>query len=411
MTQQDGAFAPPGIGRPIPRPQVPLRPVLSASAFRSGKAPASPSVLDAGDALETVSGRYAIALALKQMGAGPGDEVLVPAYHCPAMIHPILWIGGKPLFYRLGSDLSVNLDDVRAKLSDRTKSLMAVNYFGFPQDLSLLRRFCDQHAICFLEDCAHSFFGQHEGRPLGSFGHYAIASTAKFFPVNEGGCLVSGQTRLRDIRLQPRGHWVSAKSAFNAVEEAVRYDRLPLLRPFVGVANRLLRVVPRPSSRQDASSESDRRLPVAGGPESGIEGFDKNLVNEAVPAVSRLLRCAMPVARIAARRRQNYVKLLEGLSGLPGVLPVFNHLPDGVVPYMFPLVVEGLDRLFAELEDLALPMQRFGQFPFDDTDGPPCAVSAKMARSGLQLACHQELRDVEIDWIIGTFRQVVQGRS
>jgi dTDP-4-amino-4,6-dideoxygalactose transaminase len=367
-------------------------------------------VLDAGDAVETVSGRYAIALALKQMGVGPGDEVLVPAYHCPAMIYPVIWTGAKPSFYRLGSDLSVDLDDVRAKLSDRTKSLMAVNYFGFPQNLSALRRFCDQHAICFLEDCAHSFFGQHEGRPFGSFGHYAIASTAKFFPVNEGGCLVSSHTPLRDIHMRPRGLWVSAKSAFNTLEEAVRYDRLPLLRPFVGLANHLLRLIPRPSKRRNASSQSDRGL-VAGNLESRIEAFDENLVNQAVPAVSRLLRRAVPAAAIAERRRQNYIKLYQGLSGLSGVRPVFDHLPEGVVPYMFPLVVEGLERLFAKLEDQALPMQRFGQFPIDGTDTLPCAVSAKMARSGLQLACHQELRDVEVDWVIATFRQVVQGRS
>ena len=43
----------------------------------------------------------AIALALKQMGIGPGDTVLVPSYHCASMIEPVIWAGATPLFYRI----------------------------------------------------------------------------------------------------------------------------------------------------------------------------------------------------------------------------------------------------------------------------------------------------------------------
>jgi perosamine synthetase len=221
---------------------------------------------------------------------------------------------------------------------------------------------------------------------------------------------VSNRIRLCDIRLQPRGHWASAKSAFNVVEEAVRYERLPLFRPFVNVANRLLHILREPSEKKDAGSRpyEDSLEPAHFG--SGIDTFDGSLVHRTVPAVSRLLRGAVSAVRIAARRRRNYVRLQQGLSGLRGIRPVFDHLPDGVVPYMFPIVVDALDHVFSDLEDRALPIQRFGQFLFEGANASCCAVSTKMARSGLQLACHQELRDVEIDWIIGTFRDAVQAR-
>ena len=410
MTLPSGALAPPGAGRLIPRPLVPVRPVLSISAFQPAREPAIASVLDAREAVEVIAGRYAIALALKQIGVGPGDGVLVPAYHCSVMVYPVLWTGATPVFYRLKSDLSVNLDDVRAKLSSRTKVLMAVNYFGFPQDLPRLRHFCDEHGIFLLEDCAHSFFGEYGGRPLGSFGDYAVASTVKFFPVTEGGYLVSNRRRLCNIRLQPRGNWVGAKSAFNVIEEAVRYDRLPLFRPFVDIANQLLHILRGPSEKGDAGSTSYQNSLGPAHFGSGIETFDGSLVHRAVPTVSRLLRGAVSTVRIAARRRLNYVRLLQGLSGLRGMRPVFDHLPDSVVPYMFPIVVETLDHIFRDLEDRALPMQRFGQFLFGGTSASCCAVSVEMARSGLQLACHQELSDVEIDWIIGTVRDTVQAQ-
>ncbi len=409
MTLPGGGLAPPGAGRLIPRPQVPVRPVLSTSAFQRAKAPAIASVLDAGEAVEVIAGRYAIALALRQIGVGPGDGVLVPAYHCSVMVYAVLWARAVPVFYQLKSDLSVNLDDVRAKLDSRIKVLLAVNYFGFPQDLSRLRHFCDEHGISLLEDCAHSFFGEHEGRPLGSFGDYAIASTVKFFPVTVGGCLVSSRMRLCDFRLQPRGRWAGAKFAFNVVEEAVLYERLPLFRPFVNVANQLLHILRGAREKKDADKSYQGSLrPAHFG--SGIETFDGSLVHRAVPAVSRLLRGAVSAVSIAARRRRNYVRLQQGLSGLRGMRPVFDHLPDGVVPYMFPVVVEGLGHVFRDLEDRALPMQRFGQFLFGDTKASCCAVSADMARSGLQLACHQELRDEEIDWIIDTVRDAVHAR-
>ena len=56
-----------------------------------------------------------------------------------------------------------------------------------------------------LEDCAHAFFGEYENRPLGSFGDYAIASTMKFFPTSEGGCLVSSHHSITSLHLKSAG--------------------------------------------------------------------------------------------------------------------------------------------------------------------------------------------------------------
>jgi hypothetical protein len=75
-------------GASFPKARVPVTPVLSLAAF--GRSAGSiPSVLDAGPARLVTSGRVAIALALRQMGVGPGDAVLVPSYHCASMIEPL----------------------------------------------------------------------------------------------------------------------------------------------------------------------------------------------------------------------------------------------------------------------------------------------------------------------------------
>jgi perosamine synthetase len=159
------------------KPCVPLAPVLSLAAFTGrGDAPV-PSILDAGAALLVTSGRIAIGLALRAMGVGQGDVVLMPAYHSLSMIPPVLWRGAEARFYRVTPDAQVDLADVAAKLDRRVKAIVVTHYFGFPQQMAPIRAWCDQHRVALLEDCAHSFFGEHAGRPIGSSGDYAIASS------------------------------------------------------------------------------------------------------------------------------------------------------------------------------------------------------------------------------------------
>jgi dTDP-4-amino-4,6-dideoxygalactose transaminase len=148
-------------------------------------------LLDAGTALGVTSGRVAIALALQHMGIAHGDKVLVPAYHCIAMVEPIISTGAGAVFYRIREDTSVDLDDVQRRLDVRTRALLAPHYYGFPQDMMRIRAFCDAHNLVLIEDCAHAFFGRCDGRPFGGHGDYAIASAMKFFPVYDGGYLVS----------------------------------------------------------------------------------------------------------------------------------------------------------------------------------------------------------------------------
>ena len=131
------------------------------------------------------SGRVAIALALRHLGIRPGEQVLLPAYHCTAMVEPVQWASAAPVFYRIHPDTSVDLEHLQRLLTPLTRAVIVVHYFGFPQQLSSLRAFCDTHRLALIEDCAHAFFGEEAGRPLGSCGDYAIASAMKFFPIYE----------------------------------------------------------------------------------------------------------------------------------------------------------------------------------------------------------------------------------
>ncbi|WP_267873647.1 MULTISPECIES: DegT/DnrJ/EryC1/StrS family aminotransferase [unclassified Massilia] len=122
------------LANPLPvRPVIPLAPILSASSFRRAGGARAATVLDAGEYRLVTSGRVAIGLALREIGVKEGETVLVPAYHSPSMIPPVLWRGAQPVFYRVGADGAADLADLAAKITANTRALMVTHYFGFPR--------------------------------------------------------------------------------------------------------------------------------------------------------------------------------------------------------------------------------------------------------------------------------------
>ena len=100
--------------------------------------------------------------------------------------------------------------------------------------------------------------------------------------------------------------------------------------------------------------------------------------------------------------------ICNSLVDLPGVTLLKPRLEAGIVPYMVPLRIPALRHIFAELEDRAIPMQRFGQFLSPDLDDALCPVSSDLSHHGLQLPCHQSLLREEIAWMVEQLRDVCQ---
>lgn len=393
----------PAPAAPYPRARIPSTPVVSRASFRRSRGQHTPSILDTAEARFTTSGRVAIALALRQMGVGPGDCVLVPSYHCASMIEPVIWSGATPLFYRIGEDTAVDLDDVASKLDGTTKVLMATNYFGFPQNLSRIRAFCDEHGLLLLEDCAHSFLGQHQGRPVGSYGDYAIASSMKFFPIYEGGCLVSARHSLAPVQLKSAGLSFEAKMALNALEDSLEYKRLGHWRHVLALPLVLKNFLwSKIKTRRGADAPS-----VAPGSSEGGFSFDPNWLDKRSSLFSRLMLKLISRSRMGALRRQNYQKLYQALNGLPGCRPLFAALPDGAYPWVFPLLVEQPEALFQRLKRDSVPIIRFGEFLWPGVDAATCPVSVDLSRRVLQFPCHQELRESELDWMIAHIKEAL----
>ncbi|QJD99894.1 DegT/DnrJ/EryC1/StrS aminotransferase family protein [Massilia forsythiae] len=379
-------------------PRVPLVPPLSGASLRHGGAVDRhpPSVLDAAHVRLVTSGRIAIGLALRELGVREGDSVLLPAYHSLSMVPPVLWRGATPRFYRVDAQARIDLVDVAALCDPSVKVLVATHYFGFPQDVSALRAFCDARGITLVEDCAHAFFGESAGKPLGSHGDYAIASSMKFFPMYEGGALVSNRHALDGVALRSAGKGFEAKAVLATLEYSFRYGRLAPIQALLALPMRAKDAVWR---RIKAARPATAATALAPGSSDSDASFDTRWLDKRSSLFARQLLKRVSHARIVALRRRHYLRLQEALAGQPGCRPLFERLPDGVCPWLFPLLVDDADAVFERIKALGVPVVRFAETLWPGVDAARCPHSAYLSRHVLAFPCHQELRESEFAWM------------
>ena len=180
---------------------APRAPVLGWASFSPHRGPVPAAIDQASVKAFTTSGRAALYQVLKQLGLPPGSVVLVPSYHCPTMVAPVLCAGLRPRFFAIDPDGLPLTSGIDTLADPQPRAMIAAHYFGLPQSMADLRAWCDRHKVTLIEDCAHSFFGQAGERPVGHWGDFATASVSKFFPVPEAGVIVAQRRQLRPLKL------------------------------------------------------------------------------------------------------------------------------------------------------------------------------------------------------------------
>ncbi len=148
------------------------------------------------------NGTAAIDAAVEALGIAPGDEVIMPTFTIISCIAQIVRNGGKPVL--VDSDpITFNMDvkQIEAKISPRTKAIMIVHIFGLPVDVDPLLDIAKRHGLKVLEDAAEMHGQTYKGKPCGSFGDI---STFSFYPnkhitTGEGGMILTDDDELADI--------------------------------------------------------------------------------------------------------------------------------------------------------------------------------------------------------------------
>lgn len=257
-------------------------------------------------------GRHALADALRLAGA-PGGRVLLPSFICRDLLASAAAVGAEPAFYAVGPDLAPAEDPGRWPAA---AAVLAVDYFGFPQDLAPFQAYARRTGATLIEDAAHALFSRDAaGRLLGTRAPLGILSPRKSLPLPNGGALLVGEPRLA-ARVPPQVPFAPAAGRRAALKSAAR--------PLLALAG---------ARAAHAGLSALRALRGATDAHTLDPGSERVLPVPAVPCaeLGRPLACADPA--VEASRRRALWSFCGGIARRAGLAPVFAFLPEGVVPY------------------------------------------------------------------------------
>lgn len=140
------------------------------------------------------NGTAALHCACLAAGLGPGDEVITTPMTFAASANCAVYCGAKPVFADIDPETyNIDPESIRARITSRTKAVVAVDFTGQVVKVKEIRAICDEFGLVFIEDAAHSIGSRYNGTPVGSL---ADMTTFSFHPVKtitcgEGGAILT----------------------------------------------------------------------------------------------------------------------------------------------------------------------------------------------------------------------------
>ncbi|MBY8954389.1 aminotransferase [Pseudomonas sp. PA-1-2A] len=139
-------------------------------------------------AIGLANGTVALDLALKALGIGAGDEVIVTSRTFLASVSSIVNAGAVPVFADVDRDSqNFSAQTIRAVLTPRTRALICVHLAGWPCDMDPIMALAEEFDLKVIEDCAQAHGARYKGRPVGSIGHIAAWSFCQDKIMTTGG--------------------------------------------------------------------------------------------------------------------------------------------------------------------------------------------------------------------------------
>lgn len=205
------------------------------------------SAMQATHAVGVGTGTDALAIALRVLGIGPGDEVITSPLSAAYTALAIIMAGARPVFADIDPDrLTIDPAAIEAAITSRTAAIMPVHLYGQPADMPAIVRVAERHGLAIVEDCCQSHLATCAGRPAGSFG---VAAAYSFYPTKNLGALGDGGAltfadaglaararRVRNGGQTDRYHHgeLGVNSRLDDIQAAVLRARLPFLPAWTG---------------------------------------------------------------------------------------------------------------------------------------------------------------------------------
>ena len=135
-------------------------------------------------------------VALRVLGIGPGDEVIVPDYTYPATAGAVHIVGARIVLVDVDPNtLLMDFDSLEPAITPRTKVIMPVSLFGNPLDYGRLNQLKEKHRFWIVEDAACSIGAEYRGTKVGNLADLTVFSfhPRKFITTGEGGCITTNR--------------------------------------------------------------------------------------------------------------------------------------------------------------------------------------------------------------------------
>lgn len=349
--------------------------------------------------------RSAIYHGLRALCIAPDENVLVPSFHCKVAIEPIVYYGARIRFYNIRRDGSPDFKDIRSKLDSKTRAVLVIHYFGFPQPIGEFRKFCNDHRLYLIEDCAHVLTGETTEGVLGSFGDISVFSWRKFLPVYDGGHLVINNPKLSvDIPWEKNTLLFSLKIAKNLLDRLI--DDSPSK-----MSKAAAKVIHVPSAIARTVLHKDHRRTQAFAVNNHDIDFDPSSVNLKMSDFSKFILRNIDIPAIVEKRRFNCLYLLKAMESLPGVTPFFPSLPEGACPWIFPVVANGQKDFHTLLRSKGIPAVTWGGVihPMLSLEEFPDAVF--LYQNVVFLPIHQSMENSQMQMLVEVLAEAAKQGS
>ena len=129
--------------------------------------------------IPVANGTDAIYIVLKMLGIGAGDEVITTAHTWIATGETVSQTGARPVFVDVDDYFTIDVEQIEAAITPRTKAIIPVHLFGQPADMTRVMNIAAKHGLQVIEDCAQAHYATWQGRRVGTFGR---AATFSFYP-------------------------------------------------------------------------------------------------------------------------------------------------------------------------------------------------------------------------------------
>lgn len=373
-----------------------LSPIANASQFPIPVISATPkfritginllynSGLQLKNATYTRNGRGAIGIAGEALKKPGNNVILIPSYHCPALVEPFIWLGYEIRFYPVESDLSTSIETLRVLLATgEITHCVVIRYFGFSQNVHELIEFLANNQVEVIEDCAHALFAflahfspemQKDDRVSAS-----ICSINKILPTIDGGALYLKnpvQTKLQQAEWSDEAKacafLLGVPQTLGKIKSLVKANK-PILNTIA----------------EHTATKKVSQLRY-------FQPFDRQAAS--YRHTHYILRKS-DLRDVKCKRKKNYIYLLTQIDNPQVGSPLFTEINDDV-PYVMPFLLKD-EKHFSALRSKGIQILRWEEIAISS-----CKVSQTYRSKLIQIPCHQQLKRSQLDFIIQTINQL-----